>query len=515
MSDITPVRRALVSVYDKTGLVELARGLAEIGAEIVSTGSTAQAIRDAGVAVTDVSEVTGFPEIMDGRVKTLHPSVHAGILADRSKPTHLAALQEHGVTGIDLVVVNLYPFRETIADPAVTPEAAIEMIDIGGPTMVRAAAKNHAHVAVVVQPEDYAELLDELRGKGGTAFAIRQKLAAKAFAHTAAYDADVANWFARERAERFPERLTLRYHRAQTLRYGENPHQEAAYYVEAGRPWGLGSATQLHGKELSYNNILDTDAAWGLATDFAEPCVAIIKHTNPAGLAVAETLAAAYPLALAGDPVSAFGGIVAVNRPMDGATARQVVEVFTEVVVAPGFDAEALEILRTKANLRILSVERPESPAGALTVRSVTGGLLVQDADALDEDPAAWTVVTKAQPDDETLAELAFAWKVCKHVKSNGIVLTKDRAAVGVGAGQMSRVDSVRIAVDKSDGRCKGAVLASDAFFPFPDGPEAAIAAGIVAIVQPGGSVRDQEIVDVCDQAGIPMVLTGARHFRH
>ena len=515
MSDVIPVRRALVSVYDKTGLTELAAGLARAGAAIVSTGSTAQAIRDAGVAVTDVSEVTGFPEIMDGRVKTLHPAMHAGILADRSKDTHLAALAEHGIEAIDLVVVNLYPFRDTIADPEVTSAKAIEMIDIGGPTMVRAAAKNHAHVVVVVQPGDYAELLAELAEHGGVTRETRERLAAKAFAHTAAYDADVASWFARERQERFPERYQPRFHLAQTLRYGENPHQEAAYYVEAGRPWGLGSATQLHGKELSYNNLLDTDAAWGMAADFDEPCVAIIKHTNPAGLAVAATLAEAYPAALAGDPVSAFGGIVAVNRSMDAATAKQVVEVFTEVVVAPGYDDEALEVLRTKANLRILQIARPEPPAGALTVRSVTGGLLVQDADAIAEDPAAWTVVTRAQPDEATLAELAFAWKVCKHVKSNGIVLTRDRACVGVGAGQMSRVDSVRIAVDKSGGRCNGAVLASDAFFPFPDGPQAAIAAGVVAIVQPGGSVRDQEVVAACDEAGIPMVLTGTRHFRH
>jgi len=515
VSDVTPVRRALVSVYDKTGLAELAAGLAQAGAAIVSTGSTAQAIRDAGVAVTDVSEVTGFPEIMDGRVKTLHPAVHAGILADRSKDTHLAALDEHGIAGIDLVVVNLYPFRETIADPDVTPERAIEMIDIGGPTMVRAAAKNHAHVAVVVQPEDYAAVLAEVGERGGVTAATRRRLAAKAFAHTAAYDADVASWFARERSERFPERLTTRFHLAQTLRYGENPHQQAAYYVEAGQPWGLGSATQLHGKELSYNNLLDTDAAWGMAADFAEPCVAIIKHTNPAGLAVAASLAEAYPLALAGDPVSAFGGIVAVNRAMDAATARQVVEVFTEVVVAPGYDEEALEVLRGKANLRILEVTRPRPPQDALSLRSVSGGLLVQDVDAAAEDPASWTVATRAEPDDATLAELAFAWKVCKHVKSNGIVLTKDRAAVGVGAGQMSRVDSVRIAVDKSDGRSKGAVLASDAFFPFPDGPRAAIEAGVVAIVQPGGSVRDEEVVAVCDEAGIPMVLTGTRHFRH
>ncbi len=513
MTDLLRPRRALVSVYDKTGLVELAAGLAEHGVEIISTGSTAQAIRDVGVAVTEVSDITGFPEIMDGRVKTLHPSVHGGILADRSKESHLQALAEHGIEPIDLVVVNLYPFRATVDDPDVTPEQAIEMVGIGGPTMVRAAAKNHAHVAVVVSPDDYDGILEHLRAEGGLTHSTRTELAAKAFAHTASYDADVRDWLHRDEA--FPPRLGPVYVKAQDLRYGENPHQQAAYYVERGTPHGLGSAEQLHGRELSYNNLLDTDAAWGLATDFDEPCIAIIKHMNPAGVALGDTLAQAYPRARAGDPVSVFGGIVAANREVDGDTARLVAEVFTEVVVAPGFTDDAMKILTEKKNLRLLRIASAELPERPRVLRTVSGGLLVQDADSAAEELEEWTVPTRVKPDEVTLAELRFAWTVCKHVKSNAIVLTKDRAAVGVGAGQMSRVDSVRIAVDKSEGRHEGSVLASDAFFPFRDGPDVALAAGVRAIVQPGGSIRDEEVVAACDERGVPMVLTGRRHFRH
>ncbi len=514
---LRPLRRALVSVYDKGGLEALARGLHDQQVAIVSTGSTAQRIRDAGVPATDVAEVTGFPELLDGRVKTLHPKVHAGILADRDRPEHVAALIEHGIGAIDLVVANLYPFRETVAPGAagtpVDPAEAIEMIDIGGPTMVRAAAKNHAHVAVVVDPADYEPLLAELRTEGGLTAATRSRLAAKAFAHTAAYDADVAAWFARDDA--YPERLSLSFRRATTLRYGENPHQDAALYVERGLTWGIGASVQLHGKELSYNNLLDADAAWGMASDFDEPCVAIVKHTNPAGLAVAADLASAYPRALAGDPVSAFGGIVAVNRPLDLATATQILEVFTEVVVAPAYTDDALGALRAKPNLRILEMAQPNPPLRPVALRSISGGLLVQDADAAPEEPQTWTVATEAQPDQATLAELAFAWRAGKHAKSNAIVLTADRAVVGVGAGQMSRVDSVRLAAERSGGRSDGAVLASDAYFPFADGPEAAMDAGVRALIQPGGSVRDTEVVAACDARGIPMVLTGRRHFRH
>ena len=513
MTDVVKIERALVSVYDKTGLPDLAKALAEAGVSIVSTGSTAAAIANAGVEVTEVSSVTGFPEIMDGRVKTLHPGIHAGILADRSKEEHLAALEHHGITGIDLVVVNLYPFSDTVADPNVDAARAIEMIDVGGPTMVRAAAKNHAHVTVVVSPDDYPALIEQVRTAGGLSLDARRQLAARAFAHTAEYDAAVATWFTRDEA--FPPGHYSTYRKVQDLRYGENPHQRAAYYVDAGESWGLGSARQLHGKELSYNNLLDTDAAWGMVSDFAEPCIAIIKHTNPAGLAVAGSLADAYPKALAGDPVSAFGGIVAANGVIDGDTAKQIIDVFTEVVVAPGFTDEALEVLKGKANLRLLAIERPAPPTAPLTVKSVTGGLLVQDADVEPEAYESWRVATSAQPDEATMAELRFAWQACKHAKSNGIVLAKDRAIVGVGAGQMSRVDSVRLSIEKSGGRCEGSVLASDAFFPFSDGPQAALAAGIRAIVQPGGSVRDDEVIAVCEKRGVPMVLTGRRHFRH
>lgn len=498
---MTAPRRALVSVADKTGLAELARGLAGLGYELVSTGSTAAAVRGAGVPVREVSDVTGFPEILDGRVKTLHPAVHAGILAERGKPTHEAALAEHGITPIDLVVTNLYPFER---------QPGIEMIDIGGPTLVRAAAKNHEHVGVVVRPEDYAAVLEEL-GRGGLSAETRRRLARLAFERVAAYDAAIAAWFQGD--DDFPAVLAPAYRKAAELRYGENPHQRAAYYLPMGGAGSLGTAEQLGGKELSYNNLLDTDAAWRMALDFADPCVAIVKHTNPAGLAVAHSVAAAYPRALAGDPRSAFGGVVAVNRPLDGATARQIVEVFTEVVVAPGFDDEALDLLRTKANLRILAVADASLPQ--CDARTIAGGLLLQQADRAAEAHEQWTVATRAQPDEATLAELRFAWQACKHAKSNAIVLTAGGSVVGVGAGQMSRVDSVHLAVEKSRGRARGAALASDAFFPFRDGPDAAIAAGVTAIVQPGGSVRDEESVLACDEAGIPMVLTHRRHFRH
>jgi phosphoribosylaminoimidazolecarboxamide formyltransferase / IMP cyclohydrolase len=511
--DVLPVRRALISVYDKSGLRDLAVGLAGLGVELLSTGSTAKAIRDAGVEVTEVADVTGFPEILDGRVKTLHPVIHGALLADRSKASHRAALTEHGIDPIDLVVVNLYPFRDTVADPDVTDDQAIEMIDIGGPTMVRAAAKNHAHVGVVTNPADYEALLGHLREDGGLSARSRRELAAGAFAHTASYDADVRDWMQRDGD--FPPVFGPVYRKAQSLRYGENPHQSAAYYVERGATWGLGSAIQVQGKELSYNNILDTDAAWQAASDFGEPCVAIIKHTNPAGLALGASVAEAYPRALAGDRVSAFGGIVAANAEVDADAARQILEVFTEVVVAPGFSDEARELFASKPNLRVLEVRQPSPPRTAWSVRSVTGGVLVQDLDIAGSDPDAWTVVTRAQPDEATLAELAFAWTAAKHAKSNAIVLAHDRAVVGVGAGQMSRVDSVRIAVDKSAGRAGGAVLASDAFFPFRDGPDLALDAGVAAIVQPGGSKRDDEVIAACDERDVPMLFTGNRHFRH
>ncbi|MBW3603209.1 MAG: bifunctional phosphoribosylaminoimidazolecarboxamide formyltransferase/IMP cyclohydrolase, partial [Actinobacteria bacterium] len=497
----------------KTGLAELAGGLSAHGATLVSTGSTARHLREAGVGVTTVTEITGFPEILDGRVKTLHPAVHAGLLADRSKAPHVAALSEHGFAPIDLVVCNLYPFREAAADAGAEPGQVVEMIDVGGSAMIRAAAKNADGVAVVVEPRDYPGLLAELDEFGGVTAATRRALAAKAFSLTANYDAAIAAWLAG--AEPFPAQYGPLYTKARDLRYGENPHQGAAWYAEAARPWGLASARQLAGKALSYNNLLDADAAWAVTREFSDPCVAIVKHTNPAGVAVAASLAEAYPCALAGDPVSAYGGIVAANRTVDGATAEQIVRVFTEVVVAPGFDDAALAVLRARPALRVLRLEHPDPPPGARVVRSVAGGLLVQEPDAAGEDAAAWTFPTRARPDDRLLDELVFAWRACRHAKSNAIVLARGRAVVGVGAGQMSRVDSVRLAVDKSGERSAGAVLASDAFFPFRDGPDAALDAGVAALVQPGGSVRDDEVVAACDERGVPMALTGRRHFRH
>ncbi len=509
----TPVRRALVSVFDKSGVADFAKSLADLGVDIVSTGSTAGVIADAGVPVTAVSEVTGFPECLDGRVKTLHPKMHAGILADRSKPDHMRQLDELDVTPIDLVAVNLYPFMDTVRSGASDAEI-VEMIDIGGPTMVRSAAKNHAAVAVIVSPADYDVVIEELREHGGLSDETRTRLATDAFKHTAAYDTAVAAWFQRDSDNpgRFPDQLGFAVEKRQVLRYGENPHQDAVWYghVEA----GLGAVQQLHGKELSYNNLIDTDAAWGMAIDHERPCIAIIKHTNPAGYACADDLATAYDKALSGDPVSAFGGIVASNRTIDLATAERISKVFTEVVIAPGYDDDALALLQAKKNLRILLMPDTEI-RGGWTFRSISGGLLVQTEDVGEEPFDEWRVVTDAQPDERMLADLRFAWTAAKHTKSNAIVFATDEHVVGVGAGQMSRVDSVRLAVEKSGDRHVGAVLASDAFFPFRDGPDAAAAAGIVAMVQPGGSVRDDEVIAAANEHGLVMVFTGRRHFRH
>ncbi|MEX1164873.1 MAG: bifunctional phosphoribosylaminoimidazolecarboxamide formyltransferase/IMP cyclohydrolase [Nitriliruptor sp.] len=521
MSDAaTPVRRALVSCFDKAGVADLAAALHDRGITIVSTGSTAATIRESGVPVTEVAEVTGFPECFDGRVKTLHPRVHAGILADRTDPAHVAELAELEVDAIDLVVVNLYPFEETVRSGAGADDV-IEMIDIGGPTMIRAAAKNHGSVTVLVDPTDYDGVLAELDEHGGVAAATRRQLATKAFQHTAAYDTMVAAWFQRD--EPFPDQLGLALPKVSSLRYGENPHQGAALYRiplpvnETGSlaAAGIADAEQLHGKELSYNNILDTDAAWNMAVDLDDPCVAIIKHTNPAGYAIAASIEDAYLRALEGDPVSAFGGIVAANRRIDAATAERIVEVFTEVVIAPGFEPEALEVLRTKKNLRILAMMDASRPRTGRQLRSVSGGLLVQDLDVGAEPWNEWRVAGAVEPDEDTMADLHFAWTAAKHTKSNAIVLVHDGQLVGCGAGQMSRVDSVRLAVERSGDRHTGSVLASDAFFPFRDGPDAAAAAGVRAIVQPGGSVRDDEVIAAADEHGIAMVFTGRRHFRH
>ncbi|GIV98516.1 MAG: bifunctional purine biosynthesis protein PurH [Herpetosiphonaceae bacterium] len=505
--------RAVVSVSDKRGIVAFARALTEQGTEIISTGGTKRALAAAGIPVRGVSEITGFPEILDGRVKTLHPAIHGGILARRDRPADLAALTEHAIGTIDLVVVNLYPFAQTIARPDVTLAEALEQIDIGGPTLLRAAAKNHPSVLVVVDPDDYEPLIEQLR-QGSVTPELRRQLAAKAFAHTAAYDSAIAAYLA---DEPFPEMLALPWQKVQGLRYGENPHQPAAFYREPAPAKGtLASARQRQGKELSFNNLLDADAALQVVRAFAEPAATIIKHTNPCGLACDADLAAAHKAARSGDPVSAFGGIVGFNRPVDGRLAEALKKYFYEVIVAPGFSDEALAILAEKPNLRLLEVEVTPGGDPGWDYRRVSGGLLIQRADdpTLDE-PDTWQVVTKRVPSAEELEALWFAWRACAFVKSNAIVLAQGRTLVGMGAGQLSRVDSVLIATRKAGDRARGSVLASDAFFPKPDGVETAAAAGVSAIVQPGGSVADEEVIAAADRLGLAMVFTGRRHFRH
>ncbi|MFD5664921.1 bifunctional phosphoribosylaminoimidazolecarboxamide formyltransferase/IMP cyclohydrolase [Streptomyces anthocyanicus] len=512
------IRRALVSVYDKTGLEDLARGLHEAGVELVSTGSTAGRIAAAGVPVTKVEELTGFPECLDGRVKTLHPKVHAGILADLRLESHRQQLDELGVAPFDLVVVNLYPFRETVASGA-TPDECVEQIDIGGPSMVRAAAKNHPSVAVVTSPARYADVLLAVED-GGFDLAARKRLAAEAFQHTAAYDVAVASWFAAEYApvdeSGFPDFLGATYERAHTLRYGENPHQPAALYTspEGG---GLAQAEQLHGKEMSFNNYTDTDAARRAAYDHAEPCVAIIKHANPCGIAIGADVAEAHRKAHDCDPVSAYGGVIAVNRPVSKEMAERVAGIFTEVIVAPDYEDGALEALTKKKNIRVLRA--PAAPAAPVEVKPIDGGALLQVTDRLQaegDDPATWTLATGEALSEAELAELAFAWRACRAVKSNAILLAKDGASVGVGMGQVNRVDSAKLAVERAGAeRAQGAYAASDAFFPFPDGLEILTGAGVKAVVQPGGSVRDELVVEAAKKAGVTMYFTGTRHFFH
>jgi phosphoribosylaminoimidazolecarboxamide formyltransferase/IMP cyclohydrolase len=529
MTDLSPVRRALISVSDKTGLAELAQALAARGIEILSTGGSAKALREAGVDVTDVAEVTGFPEMMDGRVKTLHPMVHGGLLALRDDAHHLAAMEQHGIVGIDLLVVNLYPFEAALARGADYDEM-IENIDIGGPAMIRAAAKNHAFVTTIVDVEDYEALLAELDTHDGqTSYGFRQRQAQIAYARTGAYDAAVSTWMADAIGEQVPRRRVVAGKLAQTLRYGENPHQNAAFYTDGtGRP-GVATAVQHQGKELSYNNINDTDAAFELVAEFAPedgPAVAIIKHANPSGVARGATLLEAYQKAFDCDRTSAFGGIVALNMPLDAETARAITEIFTEVVIAPGASDEAREIFAAKKNLRLLTTEGlPDPRAGGMAVRQVAGGQLFQTKDnghvGLDD----LKVVTKKAPTDNQLQDLLFAWKIGKHVKSNAIVYVKDLATVGVGAGQMSRLDSANIAAIKAErmagvlgldeSPAVGSAVASDAFFPFPDGLMEAAAAGASCVIQPGGSMRDNEVIATADEAGLAMVFTGMRHFRH
>ncbi len=512
MADMVPIRSALISVSDKSGLVPFAQALAAQGARILSTGGSARTLREAGVPVTEVSDYSGFPEILDGRVKTLVPQIHGGILGRRDVAEHIAQMQQHGIEPIDLVAVNLYPFEATVARGAVADEC-VENIDIGGPALIRAAAKNHDFVAVLTEPEQYAEVLDEIARHGGTTLVLRRRLAGAAYARTAAYDAAIAAWFARDGG--FPQRMTLAGTLRQTLRYGENPHQSAAFYVNGPRP-GVASAVQLQGKELSYNNLNDTDAAFECVAEFDVPTVAIIKHANPCGVASAATLADAWELALRCDPVSAFGGIVAVNRALDGASAEKIASIMTEVIIAPDADDAAKAVLARKKNLRLLLTGGvPDAADSGLTFRSVAGGFLVQTRDNGMVTRQQLKVVTQRAPSDAEIADLLFAFKVCKHVKSNAIVYAKDRATVGIGAGQPSRVDSARIGAAKNPTLMAGSVVASDAFFPFADGLEAAVAAGATAVIQPGGSVRDKEVIAAADAAGMAMVFTGMRHFRH
>ena len=512
-----PIRRALVSVHDKSGLADLARGLHQAGVSIVSTGSTAGQIAAAGVPVTPVEDVTGFPECLGGRVKTLHPRVHAGLLADTRREAHRAELADLDIEAFDLVVANLYPFAKTAGSGA-SAEECVEQIDIGGPAMVRAAAKNHANVAVVVGPDCYPDVL-HAAGAGGFTLAERQRLAAAAFAHTAAYDVAVASWFAQELAadeQWWPRFAGQTFARAAVLRYGENPHQRAALYAEEGAPPGLARAEQLHGKQMSYINYLDAEAAHRAAYDFDQPCVAIVKHATPCGVALGADVAEAHRKALACDPVSAFGGIIGANRPVTARMARQIADGVTHVVVAPGYDSEALEVLAAKRDLRLLRCE-PASRHG-VEVHPISGGALVQTRDGLTapgDDPAAWTLAAGDPADACTLADLAFAWRACRSVKSNAILLATDGAAVGIGMGQVNRVDSARLGVSRAGDRATGAVAASDAFFPFADGLQVLLDAGVRAVVQPGGSVRDEDVIAAAKAAGVTMYLTGTRHFFH
>jgi phosphoribosylaminoimidazolecarboxamide formyltransferase/IMP cyclohydrolase len=521
MSAESKIRRAILSVTDKTGLVDFARQLSGHGIELISTGGTAKLLRDSGVTVKDISELTGFPEMLDGRVKTLHPKVHGGILHRRGDPKHVAAIAEHGIAPIDMVVVNLYAFEKTAAKPGVAFEELIENIDIGGPSMIRSAAKNFHDVAIITSPSDYESVAEELQREGGAlSLATKWRLAQKAFATTAAYDSAIASALDRISADSlrlqpdagtFPQTLRLTFQKTLDLRYGENPHQTAAMYSD-GSDVGVANARQLQGKELSYNNIVDLQAAWDLAQEFDEPVVAIVKHTNPCGTATGETLAEAYKRALECDPVSAFGGVIGVNRPIDAEAAEEMHKLFLEVIAAPSFDEAAKAKFTTKKNLRLVEV----TPADQRWVlKNVSGGLLVQDSDVRPLQPADLKVVTQRPPTPEETRALLFAWKVCKHVKSNAIVYARDGQTVGVGAGQMSRVDSAKLGAMKAQLPLKGTVAASDAFFPFPDGVEEIARAGATAIIQPGGSQRDPEVIAAADRLGLAMLFTGVRHFRH
>lgn len=515
---LRPIRRALLSVYDKSGIVELATALHASGVEIVSTGSTAQTIEKAGIPVTPVSTVTSFPECLDGRVKTLHPAIHAGLLADTRNPDHVQQLKDLEIEAFDLVVVNLYPFNETVASGAGI-DACVEQIDIGGPAMIRASAKNFASVAVVVSPETYPQIIEAL-GNGGTNHQMRASLAAEAFTHTATYDIAVATWMTTVVApedQEFPRWRATAWKRSEVLRYGENPHQDAASYIAVAQEVGIANSEQLHGKPMSYNNFIDADSAWRAAFDFIDPAVAIIKHANPCGIATGLDIDEAYDKAHATDPVSAFGGVVAANRMVTADMARALAPVFTEVIIAPDFDPKALDILKEKANLRILKLPVPR-PGRKFESRTISGGLLVQTSDTLDapgDSPDTWQLVSGEPASESVMQDLEFAWRACRSVKSNAILLAKHQAAVGIGMGQVNRVDSAHLAVTRAGERAAGSVAASDAFFPFADGLQVLINAGIQAVVQPGGSMRDQEVIDAAQAKGVTMYFTDTRHFFH
>ncbi len=509
------MKRALISVSNKNNITDFAKGLSELGIEVISTGGTLKSLQESGVDAIAIDEVTGFPEIMDGRVKTLHPKVHGGLLGKRSNPDHMKQMEENDIQPIDIVVVNLYPFKETLQKAGVSKEEIIENIDIGGPTMLRSAAKNFEDVLVIVDPEDYPRVLEALKVVN-VSLELRQQLAAKVFRHTANYDAMIAGYFAGETGEEFPETYTVTYEKVQDLRYGENPHQAAAFYrAPLSTGLSLARAKQLHGKELSYNNIQDANAALEIVEEYSEPAAVAVKHMNPCGIGIADSLSQAFQSAYDADPVSIFGGIVALNREVDAATAEILSGIFLEIVVAPGFTNEALEILTQKKNIRLLEVDMTQTKEVTHKLTSVSGGVLIQHQDAGQVTADDIKVVTKRQPTEKEIADLLFAWKAVKHVKSNAIVLAKDNQTIGIGAGQMNRVGSAKIAIEQAGEKAQGSVLASDAFFPMPDTVENAIKAGVTAIIQPGGSKRDQDSIDVCDEHGIAMVYTNMRHFKH
>ncbi|TCP24106.1 IMP cyclohydrolase /phosphoribosylaminoimidazolecarboxamide formyltransferase [Scopulibacillus darangshiensis] len=509
-------KRALISVSDKEGLIPFVKALAERGVEVISTGGTKRMIEENGLPVRSVSDVTGFPEILDGRVKTLHPSIHGGLLAVRDNTEHMSAIQEQDITPIDFVIVNLYPFKETISNPNVSYEDAIENIDIGGPSMLRSAAKNHRSVTVICDPEDYQTVLDNLDTRVDVPFEIKRKLAAKVFRHTAAYDALIADYFTKQTGEAFPEKLTVTYEKKQGLRYGENPHQQAAFYsAPLKNKATISEAVQLHGKELSYNNIKDADAALAMVKEHHDPAVVAVKHMNPCGIGTGQTIKAAFDAAYKADPVSIFGGIVAANREIDAETAAKLHDIFLEIVIAPSFSEEALEVLTKKKNIRLLTIDFTAEKTAAPQYTSVHGGLLVQEFDDKGLQDVELKTATKREPTEDELKALAFAWKTVKHVKSNAIVLAKDGRTIGIGAGQMNRVGAAKIAIEQAGVDAHGSVMASDAFFPMNDTVEEAAKAGVTAIIQPGGSIKDQESIDKANEHNIAMVLTGMRHFKH